>query len=392
MSKRFSYLPLLFLIFSLFFFMSLPKSFQTRLRLFSISSLAPVYEGLSDFRHLFLKTVLLLNGPKNDGIEKKQLLLENELLKAQSKGIYDWLMHDQRIDEQMQRLKNLQIEQTQTNYSYWQNFFRRRSEELKKILEIELQTVPAKIVFRDPANWNAQLWINVGEELNATLGHRVIGTNSPVVVADSVVGIVEYVGQKFSRIRLVTDANLSVSVRAVRGAEADRALALQCKTFKEALSQREDLMEKGDKELFFTLLQEIRSKLLEKKANYYLAKGELHGSLTPAYRTSSRTLSGKGFNYDFADSEGPARDLKTGKVLDEKFAFLNQPLIKKGDLLVTTGLDGIFPAGLKMGLVTEVGHLTDASYCYDLKALPAVLDLMDLNIVFIMPPLAFFDK
>ena len=385
--KRFSYLPLALLIGSLFFLMSLSKPFQAKLRSFAVGSLAPTYEQLSNVRHLLLKTVFLFKKPAHENVEKKQLILENELLKAQSRGIYEWLTFDQRIDEQIERLKA--IEKSPSDKLYWKSFFQRRSEELRKILEIELQAVPAKIVFRDPTAWNSQLWINIGEELNETLGHKVIGLNSPVVVGDAVVGVVEYVGQKFSRLRLITDANLSLSARAIRGSDADRALAVQCKTLKETLETREGLIDQGDKELFFTLLQELQAKLQEKKADYYLAKGEVHGAVTPHFRSSSRSLVGVGFNYDFADNEGPSRELKTGKTLDGSLNFLNQPLLKKGDLLITTGFDGVFPAGLKVGTITEVGDLSDASYSYEIKASPAVSDLVDLSVVFVMPSLDF---
>lgn len=385
--RRFSYLPLAGIVFFLFFLMSLSRPLQEKVRSFAISAVAPTYEQLISFRHLLLKTVFLFDEPAKESVENKQLLLENELLKAQSKGVYDWLTFDQRIDEQVERLKIL--EKGPVNETYWKSFFQRRSEELRKILEIELQAVPAKIVFRDPASWNSQIWINIGENLNQTLGHLVIGKNSPVVVGDAVVGIVEYVGKKFSRIRLITDAHLSLAVRAARGSELDRFLALKCKDLQESLEKREDLLEKGDKELFFTLLKEVQLALNLKKADYYLAKGEIHGALTPEYRTSSNCLQGKGFNYDFADAEGPARDLKTGNVLEKDFGFLNQPMIQTGDLLVTTGLDGVFPAGLKAGLVDKVEPLEEAGFAYEITAHPALASLSDLTVVFVMPPLEF---
>ena len=52
---------------------------------------------------------------------------------------------------------------------------------------------------------------------------------------------------------------------------------------------------------------------LMKKQLIYLAKGELYGSSKPLWRTQRHQLKGTGFNYDFADGEGPARDLQTGK-------------------------------------------------------------------------------
>ena len=70
-----------------------------------------------------------------------------------------------------------------------------------------------------------------------------------------------------------------------------------------------------------------------------MAKGELHGSSKPLWRGYSQVLKGIGFNYDYADAYGPARDLRTGKTT------ANSPgisLLRVNDLLMTTGMDGIF--------------------------------------------------
>ncbi|NBU62870.1 MAG: rod shape-determining protein MreC, partial [Chlamydiae bacterium] len=86
------------------------------------------------------------------------------------------------------------------------------------------------------------------------------------------------------------------------------------------------------------------------------------------------TLSGYGFNYDFADSEGGPFDLRT------------EHLIRVGDLLVTTGLDGIFPRGLHVGVVTKIDPLKEGGYAYGLSATPSVHELQYLDNVQILPP------
>ena len=73
---------------------------------------------------------------------------------------------------------------------------------------------------------------------------------------------------------------------------------------------------------------------------------------------ATRCLKGVGFNYDFADAEGPARPLRSEEL----------PLLKAGDLLVTTGMDGIFPAGFWVATVSKVDVLREGACAYEIEA------------------------
>jgi cell shape-determining protein MreC len=95
-------------------------------------------------------------------------------------------------------------------------------------------------------------------------------------------------------------------------------------------------------------------------------------------------LRGTGFNYDFADDEGPGRDLRTGKPLEGKKPAI--PLIKVGDLLITTGFDGVFPAGLQAARVSKIFPLKEGDYYYDIEALPSENHLDELSLVFVLQP------
>lgn len=197
--------------------------------------------------------------------------------------------------------------------------------------EIADQIVSARVVYRNPGSWGSSLWIDVGEERNKQLPHPVIAKNSPVVYGDAVVGVIDYVGSRRSRVRLITDSGLRPSVRALR------------------------THQDGSQEL--------------------LAKGELQGQSQALWRQASQELDGIGFNYDTADNEGPARDLRSGDV------------IREGDLLITTGMDGVFPKGLSVAKVTQVKLLREGAYFYDLKATPTAPNLSDLSILFVLPSL-----
>ena len=122
---------------------------------------------------------------------------------------------------------------------------------------------------------------------------------------------------------------------------------------------------------------------------HVLAKGELSGSSKPLWRTQRHQLKGTGFNYDFADGEGAARDLRTGNLSSLDPVESSVPIVKAGDLLVTTGMDGVFPAGLMVAEVTKVHPLKEGDYFYELEALPIAGNFDDLSLVFVIPPVSY---
>ena len=99
------------------------------------------------------------------------------------------------------------------------------------------------------------------------------------------------------------------------------------------------------------------------------------GSSAPYQRSLSSKLKGIGFNCDVKDVEVPARDLRDGAVL------------QVGDLLVTSGLDGVFPPGLQVARVSTVSPLKEGAYAYELEAEPTAGNIHDLTGVSVLPPL-----
>lgn len=189
--------------------------------------------------------------------------------------------------------------------------------------------VMAQVIYRDPTSWSSSVWIDVGEETNHTLKRRVVQKNSPVLLGKNVMGAVEYVGKRHSRVRLITDPGLKVAVRALRGSVQN------------------------------------------------LAKGVISGAGSPEWRSKS-SLKGVGFNYDFPDSKGGAQDLVNPTTA----------LIQVHDILVTTGMDGVFPPGLPVAEVTRITHLKEGAFCYDLEAQP-ITSLDEISYLYIIPPTGF---
>lgn len=236
----------------------------------------------------------------------------------------------------------------------------------------------AKILYRSPSQWSDYFWINLGSQSNKN--QNIIALNSPVLYDGYLIGVVDYVGKKQSRVQLITSADLSLSVRALRGID-------QYKDVLEALNTLSTHPLVHERESLKYELNYLETEILRESQNWYLAKGELYGTSEPLWRSKSQTLIGRGFNCQEGDAKGVARDLFTGRSLD---AYgIEIPLLKTGDLLITTGLDGIFPEGLEVARVTQVDPLTEGAFAYSLKATPLVRNLNELRFVEVILPLDF---
>jgi len=303
------------------------------------------------------------------------LAAENILLKNQNENLRSSLFSEYEIEHQIKKLRSYGERET--------SFFQRRKEHAEKILNMELFSLSSKIIYRDPAIWSSAVWINSGEIDNERLGERIIAMNSPVLKGAYLVGVIEYVGRSRSRVRLLTDSALVPSVRVVRGGSENREfLSLIDRV-------REQLVLRGEVEELIPALEIIRKYLDRDLDERYLAKGELFGSSSPIWRVRSHILKGIGFNYDFADEEGPALELRTGNPLDRLGQQGKLPLIQRGDLLVTTGMDGVFPSDLPVAVVSSIMPLQEGGVTFDIEAILCAGSLHDLSEVTILPPIDF---
>lgn len=258
--------------------------------------------------------------------------------------------------------------------------------QIKHTFPLTTDVLPARVIFRSMDTWNSSLWINVGEENNAGLVSPIIAKNSPVLVGDSIVGVVDFVGPRQSRVMLITDPRLTPSVRAARGGAQEALTADHIEFLLHSLQGKNKFsISEDDKKNLVDLLAKLKKTLAPEKKSWLLAKGELRGNAKLEGRTHSQILKGTGFNYDFTDEAGEAKDLRTGKLItDPKSASMS--LLKVNDLLVTTGMDGVFPPHLKVATITKIALLKEGDYYYELEAKPTAGDLNSLSLVFVIPP------
>lgn len=348
--------PLLYLVAAILLVIIFPKPASMNMRGLFMSFMAPMWSFVS-------------SAPTEQGIEQLRLQAENQLLHNELEYWQELYQQEHDLNSQLAHLHELEHED-------------QKLQDLEQLIKPQLEAIPARVIFRSPNTWSSSLWINVGSRDNEQLGKTIITKMSPVVIGTSVVGVIDYVGKKQSRVRLITDSAVAPSVRAVRGHAQNRRLIDAIASLKQELSERFP-----ENETVLEELSAIYHRLSADSHSAYLAKGEVRGSSEPLWRSPRSLLYGVGFNYDFADSFGPARDLRTGEPIGTEGEAIS--ILEENDLLVTTGMDGIFPAGLHVGRVIRVEMLQEGDYYYELQAVPTAGNLNELSLVFVIPPQGF---
>lgn len=363
--KNKEYFPFLWILAVLLLVMSIPRTKVEAIRSEAIALLSPIWEGILGTK--IWAEDLTISGNEKTQSEILKLKIENQLLKNE-------------LQTQQELIKD---------FVSW-NIPAEMSIETKyQETKDKAQAIAAKVIYRPVTTWNSSLWVNVGEETNKISQKKLIAKGGAVVVGNSLIGVVDYVGKNQSRIRLITDESLVPSVRALRGEPQKRYFSDVIVRLQEYFSDTSALFaSEEEKEQLQIKLDAIRHKLLEDNQSYFLAKGELHGASAPLWRSSGTLLKGVGFNCDYADEYGPARDLRRGTPygMQQSSAF---QILLPNDLLVTTGMDGVFPPGLHVAEVLQVSPLKEGDYFYELLAKPTAGNLDELSIVFILPPYGY---
>ena len=304
--------------------------------------------------------------------------LENQVLKSQINYIKEWLGAQQKFEDFFSELKKL--EKTQHLAVMSHDAQKKRMKILEDFLSYFGRYALAKIIFKEPFSSSSFAWINLGENYNSKCGITIIQKNSPVVFGDVLVGVVEEVFPHFSKIRFITDPHLVVSVKAIRGKEQLKSMQAKAEDLLDALELVQEVKYEKKDELM-SLLHALNQELQNEGHDRYYARGEVSGAEYSPLYVFQNQLIGSGFLM---------QDLKTKHVKNLGVRGFQEIAIKKGDLLVSTGTDGMIPAGLKVGFVTEVLPSTLGKATYSIKAKSACDQLNELEYVQILP--AVVDK
>lgn len=354
----------------------IPKPTSDKMRDVAMNFAMPFWQSA-------VKVKTAISGGKNDGLEYisredyLQIKLENQLLKSE-------------IDHAHQLMDHIISLSADLEIPLHGHAIERFSRNIKAVQLSRLDALPAEVIYRSPTTWSSSLWINAGHQTNEELGREIIAKNSPVLAGNALVGVIDYVGRKQSRVRLITNSGLSLSVRAARGYPQQLRFSKCLEELTNYLSRlKNDSISELQKKQLAQQLNALGKMISFGSECHLLAKGELHGSSQPLWRSNGDLLVGVGFNYDFEDDEGPSRDLRNGIPYGSNENTDPLPLIQLNDILITTGMDGVFPAGLEVAKVVAVKDLEEGDYAYEVLAMPLAGNLNELSLLFVMPPIGY---
>jgi rod shape-determining protein MreC len=84
----------------------------------------------------------------------------------------------------------------------------------------------------------------------------------------------------------------------------------------------------------------------------------------------------------------PAALLRSRAALLRCVGFYEEgAVMQKGDLLITTGMDGVFPEGLSVAEVAAVHPVTEGAFSYEVEAMPCAGNLNDLKFLMVLASL-----
>lgn len=300
-------------------------------------------------------------------VKIEELQLENHLLKEMVSQLKEDQMSDRVFSHQIERLlemKEISLKETTLAQS-----FARQFKDLAHRINHQMRFIRAKIIFREPGTWGSYCWIDRGYASR----EGVLAINSPVVLGENLVGVIDFVGKNKSRVQLITDSRLPVSVQVTRGAESNLLLLRYLSRLQEGLVHLSQLsIDARQQQQFFDLIDQIKKELSKSVGDRYFAKGELFGSSFSLFRKKKNILRGIGFNCDFGQTE----ELK-----------LEEQSIQLGDLLVTTGFDGVFPKGLHVAIVSSIDPVNEGDIATNIAAMTTIPNLGEIQYVEVLPPI-----
>lgn len=221
--------------------------------------------------------------------------------------------------------------------------------------------IVTKMIFQPTAPWGNTVWVDVGYKTSPLpIG---LQRNCPVLSGDVAVGLVDFVGAYASRVRLLSDPLVHPAVQIRRQGVDIHGVQRAVSFLQETLKKHPDIMpSRKAARALFKLLSCCPCHLSDDKSTRF-ARGELQGA---EKMTDPSMWKGVGFALEIsADGKGGVP-------------------IRVGDVLETSGLDGLFPQGLIVAKVTSVAPTEEGATTFHILARSEAENFLHLDYLTIL--------
>lgn len=309
---------------------------------------------ISIYFGVFLGLILCLSVPETfyRGLQNRFVMVYSKITASKHKQVNDEAYRD---IQEVALLEKIHLLEEQMQALHMQNF---ASPFFSEILSPYFKNlILGRVIYRDYSYWGSSCWVNVGKEHG-------VKKNSPVVVRKFLIGLIDYVGEKQSRVRLITDVGMKPSVVAVRGG-IHAWVALE--QLFSLISRIENLSDQKLEEKYASikLLKQAASHIHVDEENTFQLRGVLYGRGGALWQPHASSLHG------------------------DLFGFIKGKNLMPGDILITTGLDGIFPPGLLVAEITKILPETEGACCLRIEADSLAKNCSLESAFLILPPMEF---
>ncbi|MFZ4098885.1 MAG: rod shape-determining protein MreC [Chlamydiia bacterium] len=250
-----------------------------------------------------------------------------------------------------ERVHALELDQLQLQH---------RLQELAEVPAAGSIGVRVRVLAREAGAWHRFLWIDAGRE---TCSKEQLRLNSPVVQGDALVGVVDYVGRRQSLVRLITDPGCCPAI---------------------------EVGEHGPETTWKVLRVRLEELLSHRASISPHARQQLLQALSACSPSDQAVPRMQGTMLGMREREGGSPRLRGQLFHAEWVAKITSgvPLQwpEAGHLLLTSGLDGIFPSGLRVGYLLSLNEEPAGEPTRGFVAVPVVEDLDELRWLTVLPP------
>lgn len=312
-----------------------------------------------------IRNVLLFHGDLGLHSTSSQLqarldtvLLEDTIVKLQEKisSLEEHTYADSKEREQYLRHSN-------------RKYGMRRNHEFDEKLACYTRSIEAPIIRKSLTEYAAFIFIGKGRFDDPH--SNTLKVDSPVVYGNTLIGVVEEIEDRISKVRLLTDARMVVPSRAIRGGRSLSHVQAKARGLYSLLDEDSPL---GEEILAF-----LRRDGCDETVH---AKGCIQGGGLPFLGRRVPYLQATNFSGFYRDEDSSSRDIYGKEYTLKKTPSL--AILAKGDIIVTTGEEGVFPPGLAIGIVSSCPTTKDG-VTLDAHVAP-LISLQEISGVTIISP------